>query len=1424
MTSATFLAGVHVVYAGMLFLVTNYMKDRKRPSWVPAVSFVHNLNMSVLSLVMLIGLIAGAVWDKRFDSLDAFGCRPAADYVGAVPFWMYVFYLSKMLEFIDTFLLVLSKKDLIWLHKVHHLTTMSLVWHAMVNNYALDLISAGTNCIVHTIMYLYFAKPIRFLRPFITSSQIVQFLLVLALHINAFYQRFMSHSPCRGSFYAELHGTGMYGLYLGMFVNFFVQQYLKNRKERRGRATESELAAGELPEAVFKTSATRALLILAKGVALATLGLLATSNLPWFLVPAGVLLTALGMSCFYVAGAACSRSHFFPGPIANTIVGTLALLPFLRPLPSLRRELSPEEARRSWVVRLLAPAVGVSAGHLMVFAFASLFFPLVIAHYGFVGCVKYWLLPFLVMHYNMNTLRAKGASRSHALLFPELLRTHVRSPQSQGAAGKTSLPAPVEASATPKKSSSSTASGSNTRQRKGAAQTSTFVPVNTPADDVSSVSDVVEDNLRVAEDVLRDVPIYNLPAAARALASSVIIKRDVRPLQPTLTQSLTRNLLLWRTRDLVLHITAITFCAAVAAGQPQLGQYCLAALVPLFFFRSGGSRAASSLHGASETKPVVAAPGKMEVLINERIYDVTEFAKRHPGGSIIRFSAGTDGTAAFTEFHHRCPKAAAVLKSLPYRPDDGEFGKATGGRGRQSLLKDFAVLREQLVKEGLFEPSLTYTVLRLLELVVMHAVGIYMVRTSTTAWELRSVLGLVLLGLGQARCGWYMHEGGHYSLTGNIRADRMLQLFSMGLGCGMSAAWWRNQHNKHHAAAQKIKHDVDLETLPLIAFNRVIMRRASPAMRKWLRFQAYLFTPVITTLVALAWQSFLHPRHAYRIGRYDELAVFAVRYTAWAALFATRFGAATAVGMYFFYLMIGASYIFMTFGVSHSHRPVLMPDEHTDWVGYSANHTINCTPSLLCNWWMGYLNFQIEHHLFPSMPQFRHPTIAPRIKAFFESHGLEYDVRDFFVALWDTLRNLNDVASHDYEAEKVIEGAATAGAPVAGAVDKPKVRVHLFSKSVDVTSWLRRHPGGAKVLYMYEGRDATEVFEAYHTPEARMVLDKLLKASPAVDCPLERDPVAMDFRLLIAELTRRGFYKAQPLAELIKMGVNFGIYGAAVYCLKVSGQNYLGCFLLALGMQQSGWAGHDFSHHSVFRSPFWNDAVGRMFGWLQGYEIQWWKARHNTHHVSTNEEANDPDIRTSPLFTYIFKNVHRAKDLSAVQRLQHLYFLPALGLLHMYWRFESAQYIASRLPRMWPHALLLASHYVGLVWLLQAAPALAILLYLVSKGVMTGAIVFATHYGEERLPANHGLSLAAQTVLTSRNIAGGWLLNHFTGYISYQVEHHLFPTMPRCNYPAVQPFVRDFCAKHNLPYNEDSIWVCMRRNMEQLDVNNARAS
>lgn len=389
-----------------------------------------------------------------------------------------------------------------------------------------------------------------------------------------------------------------------------------------------------------------------------------------------------------------------------------------------------------------------------------------------------------------------------------------------------------------------------------------------------------------------------------------------------------------------------------------------------------------------------------EVLIDGVYYDVTNFMRKHPGGRVLRYFSGTDASEAFHEFHMRSSRVEKYLKALPSRP----AAPGDAAAKKDPLVVDFLKLRRDFEREGLFRPSPAHVAYRIVEIVAMHAVGLYLVLGAGWFYT-----GLVLLGLAQGRCGWFMHEGGHYSATGSIAVDKALQVFFYGFGCGMSAAFWRNQHNKHHATPQKLRYDVDLDTLPLVSFSEHVTRMRPRLVSKlWIKLQPVLFAPVTTLLVALGWQLYLHPRHALRTRHFDELACMALRMALWTWAF-SPLGASTAAGAYVFYVWVGAMYIFLNFAVSHTHKPVVAPDEHKDWVRYAAEHTTNIHDSWWCNWWMGYLNFQIEHHLFPSMPQFRHPTIAPRVRALFEKHGVDYDCRSYLQAMAATFANLHNV-------------------------------------------------------------------------------------------------------------------------------------------------------------------------------------------------------------------------------------------------------------------------------------------------------------------------------------------------------------------------------------------------------------------------------
>jgi len=407
-----------------------------------------------------------------------------------------------------------------------------------------------------------------------------------------------------------------------------------------------------------------------------------------------------------------------------------------------------------------------------------------------------------------------------------------------------------------------------------------------------------------------------------------------------------------------------------------------------------------------------AAGHENDILIDGEWYDVKDF--KHPGGRIINFYKGKDATEAFNEFHTRSEKAKKMLKVWrKKKPDETDYSTISDAQKKEkALTADFLEFREQLRKEGFFDPSIPHVAFRIFELFSMHAAGFWML------FNAMPVMGLIMLGIAQGRCGWFMHEGGHHSLTGNIPVDHAIQVFFYGAGCGMSGAFWRNQHNKHHAMPQKVDHDVDLDTLPLVMFHMSVKDGKQGGMLKskfgrlWISLQGYLFAPVSCLLVSLGWQLYLHPRHSFRIKHWGELASMAVRYAVVGYCMAQpMWTTSQVIAGYLFYVWVGATYIFCNFAVSHTHLPVIEKDEDVSWVRYSSDHTMNVDPGPgnWVDWWMSYLNYQIEHHLFPSMPQRNMPMISPRVKELFAKHDVEYMTMSYTDAMKVTFANLDKV-------------------------------------------------------------------------------------------------------------------------------------------------------------------------------------------------------------------------------------------------------------------------------------------------------------------------------------------------------------------------------------------------------------------------------
>ena len=105
-------------------------------------------------------------------------------------------------------------------------------------------------------------------------------------------------------------------------------------------------------------------------------------------------------------------------------------------------------------------------------------------------------------------------------------------------------------------------------------------------------------------------------------------------------------------------------------------------------------------------------------------------------------------------------------------------------------------------------------------------------------------------------------------------------------------------------------------------------------------------------------------------------------------------------------------------------------------------------------------------------------------------------------------------------------------------------------------------------------------------------------------------------------------------------------------------------------------------------------------------------------------------------------------------------------------------------------------------------------------GLYMGCSFAPTHKGMAMLQAGHRFAFLRKQVLTSRNVAGGratdWLLHVAMGGLNHQIEHHLFPSMPRPHLRLAQPLVRAHCRELGIPYAETGLVDSYRQALRHL--------
>ncbi len=305
-----------------------------------------------------------------------------------------------------------------------------------------------------------------------------------------------------------------------------------------------------------------------------------------------------------------------------------------------------------------------------------------------------------------------------------------------------------------------------------------------------------------------------------------------------------------------------------------------------------------------------------------------------------------------------------------------------------------------------------------------------------------------------------------------------------------------------------------------------------------------------------------------------------------------------------------------------------------------------------------------------------------------------------------------------------------------------------------------------------------------------------------------------DFAQLRALVIEQGLLKRQPayfITKITATGVLLVL--AIVFLLWVN--NLLLVFVsaafFAFVFGQIGLLGHDAGHRQIFASSRKDMAISQVCASLLGISCLQWNEKHNEHHAHPNREDMDPDI-DFPMLAFSEEQAKEKRGLwRFIVRHQAILFFPFLCFTGMSLRLNGVKYfLRNKLSKTWLDLSLMVLHFVIYFTLVFSllTPLHAIVFIVVHQalfGLYLGLVFAPNHKGMPILEKDAKIDFLREQVLTARNVRSNSLVDFWYGGLNFQIEHHLFPTMPQNMLRKARTIIKKFCEEKNIPYYETGV-------------------
>jgi len=326
---------------------------------------------------------------------------------------------------------------------------------------------------------------------------------------------------------------------------------------------------------------------------------------------------------------------------------------------------------------------------------------------------------------------------------------------------------------------------------------------------------------------------------------------------------------------------------------------------------------------------------------------------------------------------------------------------------------------------------------------------------------------------------------------------------------------------------------------------------------------------------------------------------------------------------------------------------------------------------------------------------------------------------------------------------------------------------------------------------------------------------------------IARGTFTRDYAELKKKVKAAGLMDRQPLFYTI-VGLEPVLLVAVSITLLFVIDNFwfqlLNTLIFSLAFVRAGFVMHDAGHRQVFRKPRPNDLFGLFYSnFILGSSISSWRTRHNEHHAHTNEIGEDPTLEI-PLWAWIEEQAREQKGIVQwFMKHQALTFFPVLSLSGFFQTFAAIRdvFFGKRVEdRFLQGSMLILHHVLYFGVLFIALPWWQALIFFFVHYLITGlhlGLTFApNHKGMPVVDSDHDLDFLYVQAATTRNVLPGPIRDYMYGGLNYQIEHHLFPGMPRINLGKARQITKQFLIDRQIPYYETGVVQSYREILQYM--------